>query len=367
LSPLLFALLALDMSGAARDLARNVAAALAHEPVTLTVRNLSAAAPGEIAEVRRVFETELRSDGARLVDAPPAAEVRLTLSEDLTRYLLVAEIQRGPERRVLVGWWPRSPASAQPLASQVRLERKLLWEQDGPILDVAHAGDAMLVLDPTRILLLRGAERQSVPVPPLHPWPRDVRGRLAAGGPAFTAWLPGVICRGSLEPRLSVECSESQEPWLLAPGALAVFAPDRNFFAGRVDIESWGTQDVGPFYSAAPAGDAWVFAGTDGRVRIYTRGWQQAGTIGRWGSDLAGIQTPCGARILATRPGGGAEPDAIQPYALIEGAASPAGPALEFAGPVTALSSAGSSAAAVSRDLKTGRYAAFSLAPTCGY
>ena len=43
-----------------------------------------------------------------------------------------------------------------------------------------------------------------------------------------------------------------------------------------------------------------------------------------------------------------------------------AGPALEFSGPITALWSAGNSATAVSRDLQTGRYAAYSLAPTCG-
>jgi len=354
------------MSGAARDLARNVAAAIGRDPVVLTVRNLSTAGPGEAAEVRRTFETAMRAGGARMVDAPPATEVRLTLSEDLTHFVLVAEIRRGGERQVLLNSWLRSPAPSQPVTSQVSLERKLLWEQDQPILDVAQAGDGMLVLDPLRILLVRGAERQSVPVQMARPWPRDMRGRLAVSSPAFTAWLPGAVCRGNMQPQLSVECSESQEPWLLAPGAIAVFAPDRNFFGGRADIASWGARDVPPFYSAAPAGDAWVFAGTDGRARIYTRGWQEAGSIGRWGSDLAGIQTPCGARILATRPGGGPEPDAIQPYGLMEGAANPAGPALDFPGPVTALWSTGNSAVAVSHDLQTGRYAAFSLAPACG-
>ena len=354
------------MSGAARDLARNVAAAIGHDPVILTVRNVSTAGPGEVAEVRHALETAMRAGGARIVDAPPAAEVRLTLSEDLTHFVLVAEILRGGERQVLLDSWLRSPAPSQPVASQVRLERKLLWEQDQPILDVAQAGDAMLVLDPARILLVRGSERESAPIPAAHPWPRDMRGRLAVSSPAFTAWLPGTVCRGSMQPQLSVECSESQEPWLLAPGAIAVFAPARNFFAGRADIEPWGARDLSPFYSAAPAGDAWVFAGTDGRTRIYTRAWQQAGSIDQWGSDLAGIQTPCGARILATHPSGGAEPDAIQPYGLVDGAANPAGPTLNFAGPVTALWSAGNSAVAVSRDLQTGRYAAFSLAPACG-
>jgi hypothetical protein len=41
LAPLLLALLAIDLGGAARDLARSVAAALAHEPAAITLRNQS--------------------------------------------------------------------------------------------------------------------------------------------------------------------------------------------------------------------------------------------------------------------------------------------------------------------------------------
>ena len=107
-------------------------------------------------------------------------------------------------------------------------------------------------------------------------------------------------------------------------------------------------------------------AGADGRAHSYSRNWTPGSTIEHWGSDLAGVDTPCGPRILATRAGGPDERDAVQPYAFVDGAASIAGPPLEFPGPVTALWSAGNSATAVSRDLETGRYAAFSLAPACG-
>jgi len=358
-----------DMSGAARDLARTVAAAVAHEPVAVTVRNLSTLGAGETAEIRRVFESELRAAGQ------PAAEIQLTISENLTQFLLVAEIHRGAERQVLLESWPRTPA-ASPAAprdkpARVTLEKKLLWEQDLPILDVAQAADALLVLDGARVLLVRGEERQSAPIPATHAWPRDLRGRLSVSNTAFTAWLPGTICRGSTQPQLSLECHDSQDPWLLAPGAIALFAPDRNLFQGHLDIDPGGARDLPPFYSAAPAGDAWILAAADGRAHVYTQAWEPAGTIDQWGSDIAGIQTPCGARILATRPGSLSEPDAIQAYELgvgapNNGAPNPAGPALEFSGPITALWSAGNSTTAVSRDLQTGRYAAFSLAPTCG-
>jgi hypothetical protein len=197
-----------------------------------------------------------------------------------------------------------------------------------------------------------------------------MRGRLSVSSSgdnvAFTAYLPGTICRGSTQPQLSVSCQDSQDPWLLAPGALAVFAPERNVFQGHVDIEPGGARDLPPFYSAAPAGEAWIFAADDGRAYLYAHSWDSPAAIDRWGSDIAAIQTACGVRVLATRPVALAEPDAVQPYEIVNDAPNPAGPALEFSGPITALWSAGSSATAVSRDLQTGRYAAFSLAPSCG-
>lgn len=350
------------MGGAARDLARNVAAAVAHEAVILTVRNRSTLGPGEVAEIRRVFETELRNgrDG----------EVRLTISENLEQFLLVAEILRGSGREVLLESWPRTPSPATAAfdsgPAEVRLAKTPLWEQAQPILDAAVLGDRILVLDAARILLAHGQDRQSAPIPALDPWPRDMRGRLTVNPPAFTAWLPGAVCQGKLEPALSIECRESKEPWPLAPGAQAAFAPARNYFEGRVEIAGWGAHEAPAFYTAAPAGDDWVFAGVDGPARIYTRAGELSGSVAGWGSDLAGVETPCGPRILATRSDGLAEPDAIQPYQIIGGAAQPAGGAIEFAGPITALWSAGNTALAVSRDLETGRYAAFSLVPACG-
>jgi hypothetical protein len=351
-----------DMNGAARDLGRAVAVAVAHDPVAVTVKNLSVLGGAETAEIRRVFESELN------VAVQPAAEVRLTMSENPAQFLLVAEIQRGGDRQVLVESWPRTPAALAPAARllQVTLEKKPLWEQDLPILDAAQTAGGILVLDATRALLVRGADRQSAPIHSGHTWPRDLRGRLSVSDTGFTVYLPGTICRGGTEPRLSIVCEDSQDPWLLAPGALALFTPDRNLFQGHIDIEPGGPRDLAPFYSAASVGDAWIFAGADGRAHLYTHSWGSAGAIDHWGSDVAAVQTPCGARILATRPGGLAEPDAIQPYEIVNEAANPAGPAIEFSGPITALWPAGRFATAVARDLQTGRYAAFSLAPACG-
>ena len=82
---------------------------------------------------------------------------------------------------------------------------------------------------------------------------------------------------------------------------------------------------------------------------------------------LGPTDTPAFRKVLRGRDFPGiAEPDAIQPFELVEGVANTAGPAQEFPGPITALWTTGSLATAVSRDLQTGRYAAYSLAPACG-
>jgi hypothetical protein len=351
-----------DADSAARALARTVAAVVSHEAVRLTVKNLSTLGATETAEIRGVFESELKAVGQ------PAAEVRIAISENLTHFLLVAEIQRGGERQVLLESWPRTAAastSPQDKPPQVTLEKKLLWEQDRPILDAAQVAGGILVLDADRVLLVRGADRQSAPIVRWHSWPRDLRGRLSVSDTAFIAYLPGDICRGETAPRLSVACEPSQEPWLLAPGAIALFTPDRNLFQGHIDIAPGGPRDLPPFYSAAHVGGTWIVAGADGRAQLY-REWDASSAIGNWGSDNAAIETPCGPRVLVTRPTTLAEPDAIQPYEIVNDAPNLAGTALEFSGPITALWSAGSTVTAVSHDLQTGHYAAFSLAPTCG-
>lgn len=352
-----------DLAAAAQDLARTVAAVFSRGAVALDVRNMSSLPADAAVTVRHIFESELN------VTDPAAAVVEVTISENLTQFLLVADIKAGLGDKVLIASFPRAAASVTPATGppQVTLEKKLVWEQDQPILDAAESGGAWLILDALRVLLVRGEDRQSAPIPATHPWPRDMRGHLTASDAAFTAYLPGTICQGATRPQLSLDCRNSQDPWLIAPCALATFAPDRNLFSGRVDFEPGGPRDLPPFYSATPAGDAWIVAAADGRALVYSATWDSPAVIEQWGSDIAAIATPCGPRILATRATSLAEDDAIRPYAIADHMPNPSGPALEFSGPVTALWSAANSATAISKDLQTGRYAAYSLAPACGF
>ena len=80
------------------------------------------------------------------------------------------------------------------------------------------------------------------------------------------------------------------------------------------------------------------------------------------------MSTSCGApaALLATQAGSLAEPDAIQPFRIAGGRAVPAGDRVEFAGPLTALwAQSNGGVLAVVHNLKTGRYAAYTLAITC--
>jgi hypothetical protein len=262
------------------------------------------------------------------------------------------------------------------------LDRKLVWEQEEQILDVAFPAAGMLVLSPANVTLYTRQNgswtlRREVPLAPGKPWPRDLRGRLHLTGTSFQAFLPGMACGGAAEPSLSMECQAGDEPWVLESGSratlLANFAAGRNHFDGRVATETGLRKTIAPFYSAAsvdePGRPLWLLAMLDGRAQIFDAGLDPVGAVPSWGSDIAGTEASCGggSQVLATRPGDAGEPDAIQAFAIVNRAATPLTAPVQFAGPVTALwPSSATSALAVARDPLTGRYAAYVITVVCG-
>jgi hypothetical protein len=370
-----------DLGGAARELARKTAALAGRgESVAITWRNLSSLGPSDLAQARGAFEAALRESGARTGDTAVAVEARVTLSESQSQYLLVEEAHKGDERQTLIASWKRSPGAAAIAGGGAVIERTFLWEQSAPILDAAVLPNALLVLSPaTLTLYARGAsglrEFASVPVNPARPWPRDPRARLLVNGTAIRAFLPGALCTGSLEPALALDCRPSDEPWPFEAGraiALAAFAPGRNYFDGRVVAQNGARKSVAPFYSAAAfeqqGSQFWVLLTTvDGRTQIVDAAFESAGAVAGWGSDIAAISAPCapGGLILAARPGDAREPDAIRAYRMLNRTPVALSTPVDFAGPVTALWSAGASAIAVARDPATFRYSAFQLTVAC--
>jgi hypothetical protein len=371
-----------DLNGAARELAHRTAAfAGAGEPVLVEYRNASSLGAAELGQARGAFETALAEAGLRISDVAPVAELRLTLSENQSQYLLVEEARKGDERQVWMAAWKRAEPAAAAVPGMA-LDRKLVCEQEEQILDVAFPAAGMLVLSPSKVTLYTRqngawAPQRAVPLAPGKPWPRDLRGRLRVTGASFQAFLPGMACGGAAEPALSMECRAGDEPWVLESGSRATlvanFAAARNHFDGRVAIETSLRKTIAPFYSAASAAEQnralWLLAMLDGRTQILDAWLDPVGTIAAWGSDIAGTEASCGggSQVLATRPGDAGEPDAIQAFAIVNRAARPLTAPVEFAGPVTALwRLSATSALAVARDTLTGRYAAYVITVVCG-
>jgi len=120
----------------------------------------------------------------------------------------------------------------------------------------------------------------------------------------------------------------------------------------------------------------WAFAGLDGRTQVLQKGPEPLAIVEGWGSSLVALKSGCGSgwQLLSTRPGSLTEVDAVQAYEISSARRDKAvavSTPVEFAGPVTALwpisdPARQDTALAVCRDLKTGRYAAFSLSISCG-
>ena len=291
-----------NLDGAVRELAAKTALlAGAGAPVSIACRNASSLDSADVARLRTAFEKLLQQAGGHAGQGAAAVDVSLTLSENATDYLLVEEARRGDERTVWIAAWKRAAAGQPPVAG-VGLEKKLAWEQEEQILDLAIAGDAMLVLAPSRITLFarredRWEQRQTVRLTPPAPWPRDLRGRLRLSAPRFQAFLPGLACQGATEPELSLDCQPGDQPWMLASGSRALlaanFAPGRNYFDGRVVTQTGAARSAPPFFSAAAVEDRastyWLLALADGRAELFDSNFNALAPIPSWGSDLAGI------------------------------------------------------------------------------
>jgi hypothetical protein len=363
-----------DLGGAARDLARRTAGFTGrNESVHVSWRNVSSLSSLQLSAARTAFDSALKEVGVRIADAPPAIEAHLALSENQEQFLLVEEIRRGDERQVWIAGWNRGrPATPPPSAAF--LEKKLVWQQDEPMLDLALAPGVTLVLSPSKITLVGRGE---VPLAIPRPLPRDPRGRLRITGATFQAYLPGALCSGTIEPTLTAECRASDEMWVLESGSrallLAAFAPARNYFDGRVTTQTGQRKTGPPFYSAASFEDQgrtlWLLAALDGRAQIYDGAFDLVGSIPDWGSDIAGVDTRCGggSAVLATRAGDATVPDAVQAFSILNRNPSPLSGAVDLPGPVTALwPSGGTAAIAIVRNLANERYEAYQLSVACG-
>ena len=375
---------ALEWDAPARELAEKIVARTqSRTALSLTIKNISSLPQSRTADVQRALGSELRRRGVSLVELEHATEqVRVTLSENTSGYLWVAEIGHDESWDVVMVQAPSLPTRERTPAA-LTLRKTPLWTQPELMLDVVSTADGgLLVLGRDAVSLYRVADRKwqlagTAPLSHPRPWPRDLRGRLVlqADG-TFRAYLPGVQCPGTAQPQINLACRESDDPWPLSPEVNAFFSSRRNFFTGAVKLTGSNVAgDLGPFYSAAifPQGERgfWIVAFTSGTVRLINAQGQAVTALTGCGSDLTGITNECGSgwQALATRAGDGTLPDLLSAYEIINRDAIEAGLPLEFAGPITALWSAadGRSATVIAHNLRTGDYEAFSVSAVCGH
>jgi hypothetical protein len=337
-----------NLDDSVRALARKVLARLGPtEAARVTSRNLTSLPASEATKAQATLDRSLR----RRLRNPTSVDVALTISENLHGYLLVAELRRDNGTQVdMVEFRPDPPpAQARP---PVALEKKVLWEQPTPILDLTIIADQMLVLEPTRIARYEKSAakwelKESYVLPPFNV--RDPRGRLEVSADALSADVPGFACKGTWKPALDMLCQEGGQ-----------FATARN----TVDLHDWRA----PFFSSAEAGNEVVVAETEGRTRIYDATRNPAGVFDGWGSDLAAMTDGCGGSfVAASAPGDRKSVDSIALYFVIDRSPVRVSDPTEFPGPVTALWPVGPGAMAVARNLSTGTYAAYALTVDCGH
>jgi hypothetical protein len=335
-----------------------------------TFQSRSSLGTKESIVARKALENELRGRGVRLAKNPQSAvTIKVTLSENLQQYVWIAEIQQAQTSSLLMTTQPRQQEPSLETTLRMAIQVKLLFEQNDPMLDISWQNDEMLVLEPQRLVFYRRKNGQweldsSTPLKISAPFPRDIRGKLSYEGDAIQVHLPGLSCSGTIRPSFTLNCSQEATPWIIGLNGLTP-KYQRNYFI---------LENLPPFFSAAAitddGADLTALAGLDGRTYLFEKSATQAGVIDSWGGDIAGVEAGCGSRrqILAALANSALERGAIQAFEIVHRKAVAVSSIYEFPGPVTALwpVPAQDAAIAVTRDLKTGKYAAFHLSISCG-
>jgi hypothetical protein len=346
--------------------------------ISLSFANLSSLTASEQSTIKQAIMAGFRNAGVRLLkpDAAPA-DVEITFSEDWQRYVWVAEIKQTSGSQVAIRTVPRPQKSGPSRANAFTIKKTLVWQQENTMLDFYSDGQNLIVLEPDQVALYGNDSgqwrlKQLLAVPHDSPWPRDLRGRLEVSGFQITAYLPGTLCSGATTPP-NLQCRSGDDPWVIDPSSLAAFySPTRNFFTGVLAGRTAG--ETLPFFSGAATqvGNSrqWVFAGTDGRARIFLNELSATPIIvSDWGSNLAAVQSGCGGgwQILATSPGDLNRPDSIQAFEIEGRHDEPVSSVVDLDGPVMALWPGDSpqNAHAIVQSLTTERFEAWSMSVIC--
>jgi hypothetical protein len=383
-------------SNAAHDLAEKIASTVttAHTLTIATVADVSAGAPVDLQWLRRTVESQISTEGGRLVQfalgstapAPADAQVQITVSRDVNGYLIVAQIALGNTKQIVAAPVAAAQVVPGPPPAAPVLQRKIVWQQSEPILDFAEGSPdsshtLWYILQPDRLSAYEFSGTSQI----LHVdqqfsrvyTSRDARGRLTLADPTHvTAWVAAVRCDGTWNPGFSLNCSPAAgEQWPMGTVNWA-FDPSHNYFSGAVTLSQSIVTHYPPFYSAAflpnaSGGSAsrWILAGLNGQALLFTGSADPAAAFFGWGSDIVSLNSACGHawQVLVTGAGDWNEPDSIQLYQIADKQANAVGEPLQFPGPILSLwpSADFQSARVVFHNLQTGMYEASTVSVGC--
>lgn len=342
--------------------------------ITVNFDNASAISSADYDALKKVILTDFRNSGVRLVKAELSqAQVQITFSEDWQSYVWVANIRQASGSQVVIKKVARPQKSSTTHTPILTIRRNLVWQQDAPILDFFNDGKTLIILEPEQVATYANDNgqwrpRQTLAVSHERSWPRDLRGRLQVSGSQITAFLPGTFCSGSISPP-AMQCRTSDDPWQVDQNLAAFFSPARNFFTGVLAGHSAG-ETVPAFFSGAALQDQWVFAGTDGRARLYISNLSTpVFTANDWGSNIAAVQSNCGAgwQVLITFPNDLTHADAVQAMEVQNRETVSVSSSTELAGPVLAFwpGETPRSANGVDQSLTTNKYEAWNFTVAC--
>lgn len=382
-------------SNAAHSLAEKIVEAVtsAHTLAITQVQDVSAGAPVDLSWLRQAVQSEITSEGGRLVpyaagaaSPPPDALVGIAVSHNVNGYLLIADITIVKMKQIVVAPVAAVPVVAGPPGPAPVLKRKIVWEQTEPILDFAEASSdssrtLWYILGPNRLSAyeFNGASQVlhvDEPFSRLYT-SRDSRGRLALTDPTHvTAWVAAVKCDGTWNPGFSLSCSPNVgQQWPMGTVNWA-YDPTHNYFTGAVTLSAGVATHYPSFYSAAfppstsgGSTSRWILAGLNGQALLFTGSAQASAVFSDWGSDILSLNSACGPswQVLVTGPGDWTEPDRIQLYQIAGHQATAVGEPLQFPGPILSLWSSPDyqSARVVFRNLQTGMYEASIVSVSC--
>jgi hypothetical protein len=236
-----------------------------------------------------------------------------------------------------------------------------LISQAVQVLDVARIDRRLLVLDADSLTLFDAADRgwARLASRPLgrSARPRDLRGRLRVEGRRVEAFLPGLACRGSLEP-LAVNCLEESTAWPIAIENTGMVS-GRNYFAVRDGVHVLG---IAPLERGDDV--RWIAATLDEQIVLMDDNGRVGARLGA-GDDVVRVSTACGGGSYVVVPSTGSF-DGLRLYRVDSQQLVAIAPPAALSGPITALWPSSSGAIVVSRNASSGSYEAFHVDVSCG-